>query len=360
MSKKVFHIGENVSYESGGLRSMIHNLNNYTNNHNIPSEILTLKKEISDTERTITYKSNPWFYSKNYKEILNNLEHNNSIFHLHGVFFYPQYIANNIANKKNIPNILTSHGMLSDFLMGQKSLKKSIYKKFVLKKLLQKTQILHAITQYEKEILYKISGNKNIIEIPNLIDVNRSYANTIKYNPEEEYILYLGRFHNVKGIDLLVKAFETSNPKNLKLYLVGFKNEYSKSIEDYITSKKLNSRIILRDALIGKEKENIIKNAKALIYPSNSEVIGMVNLEAASLKTPVITTINTGIKKEWSNNGGKLIRPNISELVKTIDTIKNWSLEERLENGNQIFNFVEKEYSWQKKGKIWTDLYNTL
>lgn len=360
MCKRVYHIGENVSYESGGLRSMIHNLNNYVNSHDIPSEILTLKKEKSDIERNIPYISNPWYYSKSFKEILNNLDSNNSIFHLHGVFFYPQYIANKIAYKKNIPDILTSHGMLSDFLMNQKSFKKSIYKKLVLKNLMQKTQILHAITEYEKDILFKISGNKNIIEIPNLIDVNRNYVESLNYDPEDEYILYLGRFHNVKGIDLLVKAFESCNPKSLKLYLVGFKNEYSKSIEDYLISKKLTSKIIVKDALIDDEKEMIIKNAKALIYPSNSEVIGMVNLEAAALKTPVVTTVNTGIKKEWSENGGLLLQPNISELINAINLINQWTLEERLMKGNQIFDFVEKNYSWQKKGELWSNLYNTL
>jgi len=358
MNKKIYHIGENVSYESGGLRSMIHSLSNFSNSQNIHSEILTLKKEEDDNERDIKYMKNPWFYSKDYRNILNTLNPEESIFHLHGVFFYPQYIANKIAYQKNIPNILTSHGMLSDFLMQQKSLKKSIYKTLVLKELLQKTKILHAITGYEKKILYDISKNKNIVEIPNLIDVKKDIL--VNYQPEEDYILYLGRFHSVKGIDVLVKAFEELNPSGLKLYLVGFKNDYSQKIENYIASKKLTDKIIVKDALLNEDKNIIIKNAKALIYPSNSEVIGMVNLEAAALKTPVVTTINTGLKKEWNNNGGFLIQPNLSDLKNVMSVINNWNYNDRIEHGLKLFDFVEKEYSWQQKGKLWTELYNSL
>ena len=44
----------------------------------------------------------------------------------------------------------------------------------------------------------------------------------------------------------------------------------------------------------GNQKNKLLKQAWALILPSHSEVIGMVNLEAALLKTPSITTYKTG------------------------------------------------------------------
>lgn len=358
MSKKIYHIAENISLESGGLRSMISSLNDYTNSQDLSSEILTLKKESFDLEKEIPFRKNPWFYSKYYKDILENLNPKESVFHLHGVFFYPQYIANKIAYKKNIPDIITSHGMLSNYFMGKRDFKKSIYKNLVLNNLLKKAKVLHAITENEKNVLYDLSNNKNIIEIPNLIHINSNLQ--VDYKPEEEYILYLGRFHEVKGIDLLVKAFEEANPSNLKLYLVGFKNDYSNVIQKYISSRNLTNKVYIKDALLGKEKNDILKNAKALICPSSSEVIGMVNLEAASLKTPVVTTFNTGLKKDWDRNGGMLINPNLQELKKTIQEINNWSLKERIENGENLFKFVEQEYSWEKKGRLWIELYNSL
>ena len=91
--------------------------------------------------------------------------------------------------------------------------------------------LLHAITPSEKENLYKLSKNKNIVEIPNLIHFNSGVTN-LEYQPQEEYLLFLGRFHKIKGIDLLLNAFGQMADKNIKLYLVGFKNEYAATIEE--------------------------------------------------------------------------------------------------------------------------------
>ena len=96
------------------------------------------------------------------------------------------------------------------------------------------------------------------------------------------------------------------------------------------------------------------------VAPSHSEVVGMVNLESAVFGTPVITTIQTGLKKEWSNNGGFLVNPNIDEVQKVLEVSLGWSDDERNENGKKLNNFVTKEYSWQYRFKDWLNLYKSM
>ena len=83
----------------------------------------------------------------------------------------------------------------------------------------------------------------------------------------------------------------------------------------------------------------------------------MVNLEAATFGTPVITTYNTGLSKEWNNNGGILINPIQDELIQALNIVSDMSQEERYDRGYSLRNFVYNNYSWQKKGHLWNELY---
>ena len=55
----------------------------------------------------------------------------------------------------------------------------------------------------------------------------------------------------------------------------------------------------------GAEKWALIQRAWAMIVPSYSEVVGMVNLEAALCSVPSITTYETGLT-DWNEGGGDL------------------------------------------------------
>ena len=93
------------------------------------------------------------------------------------------------------------------------------------------------------------------------------------------------------------------------------------------------------------------------MVPSYSEVIGMVNLEASACKTPVITTHQTGLSKEFANNGGVLLNPNLIELKAALQNSLSWNKNERVDRGNLLQKFIFEHYSWEKKGHLWSELY---
>jgi len=361
MKNEIFHIIEDITVESGGLRTMVTSLHNHiVNSGTYKSTILTLHKEKEDSFTCFDSGSpKSWFYSKPYGQYLETHFTSDKIAHLHGVWMYPQYIASKIALQKKTPYIVTSHGMLEPLLLKDKGLKKQVYLKLFLENILKKATYLHAITPSEKENLYKLSKNKNIVEIPNLIHFNSGVTN-LEYQPQEEYLLFLGRFHKIKGIDLLLNAFGQMADKKIKLYLVGFKNEYAATIEELAKKNNLSDRVKFIGKTVGEEKFRLYANAKAFVAPSYSEVIGMVNLEAAMCKTPVITTYNSGINPNWNKNGGLMINPEVSELVTALEEACQWSTAERIDRGIQLSNYVLNQYSWERKGHLWDDFYNSI
>lgn len=359
--KKIYQIAESVTLESGGVRTVLENLNNYLNtNGEFSSAIVANQVEKQDIHYHFpSDKFKFWGYSSELKKFLENTIKPEDLVHLHGVFMHAQYAGSKFALKRNMPYVITPHGMLEPWHLKDKQLKKKIYLTLMLNSILAKAKIIHAITPFEKDNLYKLTGHKNIIEIPNFIKYSE-LPQLPDYNPNEEYLLFLSRLHPKKGLDILIKSMGKIQNKKIKLKIVGSENSYSESLKKAIQKTDLENRIEFLGGVFGDRKFELFANAKAFVAPSYSEAIGMVNLEAAACKTPVITTFETGISPEWNTNGGLMINPNTEELTNAINCVTNWSNEERFSRGENLSNFVLTNYSWEKRGVLWNDLYSSL
>lgn len=359
--KNIYQITEDVSFKSGGVRTVLVNLDDYINSKNTyKSTILTNFKEKNDPY--LVFKPSNlkiWNFSKNYQKYLNSKINEIDVLHLHGVFMHPQFSSSKLALQNNVPFIISPHGMLEPWHLNDKRRKKELYLKFFLQKMLSKSNLLHAITPLEKENLFKLTNHKNIFEIPNFIYHSKIPKN-INYSPSEEYFLFLGRIHPKKGLDILIKSMMKMENKKIKLKIVGELNQYSNELKNICTKLNLNKRVEFLGSVFGDEKYNLYSNAKAFVAPSYTEAIGMVNLEAAVCKTPVITTYNTGINPNWNLNGGIMINPNTQELTLALNDASNWSQKERNERGILLSTYVINNYSWEQKGHLWTEAYSSL
>ena len=355
---KILHIVEDFSLSSGGLRTAIKNLDFYMNSLGLESYILSSSKEINDAIFLVE-PSNKYLYSKKWIHKINFIVRSKKIdiIHIHGVWLYPQYIGAKYAIKNNIPFILSTHGMFQPWLWKKGRLKKKIYFRLISKKVFSRASLIHTITSNEsKNIKFYFPNNKQR-KIPNLISME---GENLDLRKNEKYILYLGRLNKSKGIDLLLRAFSMIDVLGYKLIIAGEFNDYKKELQSLSKSLKLTDKIKFIGLVKNKEKIKLIRNAWVMVAPTYSDVIGMVNLEAASLKTPMITTYKTGLKKGWDINGGKLINPNEKELISALNEALNWSLEERNKNGEKLFDFVLKNYSWNSRANDWKNLYKSV
>jgi len=182
----------------------------------------------------------------------------------------------------------------------------------------------------------------------------------IEKEESEKYILFLGRLHNKKGIDLLIQAFAQLRHTNIILKIAGPITPYKKVLDKLVTELKLESKVEFLGMVTGKEKYQLYKNAWVFAAPSHSEVIGMVNLEAGILGTPVITTYQTGLYPAWQEHGGLLIDPNIEELKKSLNEALHWSDAERKERGKTLKAFIIEHYSWENNIFKWKALYESV
>ena len=104
---KILHIVEDFSLLSGGLRTVIKDLNKYLNEDNITSFILSSDEEKGDDIFTVVSKK-PWLYSKEWSDKIIDLnkKYKFDLFHIHGVWMYPQYISAKYCVENSIPFII--------------------------------------------------------------------------------------------------------------------------------------------------------------------------------------------------------------------------------------------------------------
>jgi glycosyltransferase involved in cell wall biosynthesis len=128
-------------------------------------------------------------------------------------------------------------------------------------------------------------------------------------NPSNDYIAYVGRIIEPKGLHLIiqsVKLYNTNSNNKLTLRIAG-KHYSGHSKDSYWKSNiepNINDKDIIYDGYIDNDQKlnRFIGNAKALIVPSIfEEPFGMVIIEALACGTPVIG-LNSGAIPEIINN----------------------------------------------------------
>jgi len=314
-----------------------------------------------------------WRWSRDLHALIRNvLSERGGIVHIHGVWTAPQYLAAGYAGKMHMPCIVSPHGQLMPALAssagGETSLwKKRLYRALIANDLLRHASVLHAITNVEADVI-RITCPKNRIEvIPHGIDIKLldreiSSIPATKQADNRRTILFLGRLDYRKGIELLIRAFSQARlPGFWQLVIAGPDDHpgYRQRISKLIQGMDCRSRIAFLDPVFGQEKWLQYLDADLFCLPSSSEVMGLVNLEAALCGLPVLTTPQAGLEG-WQEAGGLLIAPNLDAWVAALRQATGWSEEERQRRGARLRDWVCQRYNTGRMQRLWTDMYSSL
>lgn len=286
------------------------------------------------------------------------------VFHVHGAWSAPQYFAARTADKAGVPFVFTAHGMLEPWLWDQQGwkirTKKRLYWSTMAYPSLRKANVVHAITPLEKEHLARLFPNNRIEVIPNAIEA--SEAEECPQTERGKNILFLGRIEPKKGVDILLRAFAIAKiSKEWRVDVVGpsWSTNYLSELKAIANEFGLGERVRFHGPLFGEEKHKLIDSAWVLVAPSHSEVVGLVNLEAAKRCLPTITTYQTGLY-DWELGGGLLVEPQIDAVSKALEAACSWTIQEQRDRGLASRNLVWRRYSWQAVMPLWVQLYSSL
>jgi glycosyltransferase involved in cell wall biosynthesis len=307
-------------------------------------------------------------FSPKMKKQLKGEINNFDIIHMHNFRSYQNSIVYHYAKKYEVPYILQAHGDIPR-IFGKKQLKK-IYDYIWGNKLLNDANGLIASNNIEIKQYQNIGLDENKIWIvPNGIDI--SYYSQIpkkgefrkKYsiNEDEKIILYLGRIHKIKGIDLLIDTFADLIDKfaNVKLVIVGPDDGFLQVLEKQVRNLDIDGKVIFTGPLFNRDKLEAYVDADVFVLPSRYETFGVCVLEACICGAPVIVAENCGIANLIEDKVGFVVKFDKRQLKHAILKIfDNENMRKKFEKNCK--NFVKERFDWEKIVNRFEEVYSIL
>jgi glycosyltransferase involved in cell wall biosynthesis len=357
-----------------------HEIEIFTTDLDFANNAKTFNKKLPRIEQYDNYKINrthPWFsYSlffinpKIYSEIKN---FHPDVIHSIGVRSFQSFVASMISKKENIPLIISDQGGLTTHpdLDNANTIKKFLFKlqEPMIKYIVNCATRISVANEYEKKIFETYCDSSKITIIRNGIDLeiqNKPISNfKKKYNIQNSFILFLGRFHTVKGIDILLKSIQLiqNDPLflNVQLVIMGVDFGFQNQMLDMIKELKITEKVIVIKNPPRLDVLSAYKECEFLVLPSRWELSPLTPLEGFAFKKTVVSTISHGIPYTITHQkNGLLVEPeNFKEFAESIIyLLKN--KDKRDEFGLNGFNLVQELCNSKIMSKKTLELYEKV
>ena len=218
---KVLHITNEFTKKNFSISSLILYISNFLfKRYHLDFSILTTTSDDNlFTEKNIDILNlNSWTGYFNKKNLIKKINCHDVI-HIHGLWAPIQFISIIICIKDSKNCFVHPHGMLLNEAIKSGGLIKLIFKKvslFFLKLIMDNNIKFISITNQETEAINKYFPNTNITEISNPIPFDIQLK---EKEIKKKTMVYFGRIHPHKNIDLMIEASTPSidvpliNPK---------------------------------------------------------------------------------------------------------------------------------------------------
>lgn len=293
------------------------------------------------------------------------------LIHIHEIWHHSHFVGYRLAKRFNKPYVVSVHGALEPWCLNYKALKKRIFSSLFERQILEQASVLHAITEKEVKNIRAFGViNTPVATIPNGIDL-QEFQNLppkeelIKFYPklkDKKVILFLGRIHPQKGLDLLGKVFSEIAKKRKDVYLLiagPDEGGYQAQIEKLLEKEGVLNKIIFTGMLTGYKKLVALSGADFFVLPSYSEGFSITILEAMVCGVPVIITTGCNFLEVAENSAGIVINPNVDELKEAMIKLleKPELAEEMGKNGKEL---VRETFTWDKVADQMIILYEKV
>lgn len=281
------------------------------------------------------------------------------VFHLNGHWFWENYFFARLCTRYDIPYILHPRGML--WVSYRRPLLKRVFNLVLGNWIVSHASKIILLSEFERTQLANYSiKEENLIVIPNGVEIAELESSSSK--PDESYLLYLGRIEERKNLKFLIRSFEKAYQKNraLKLRLVGpFERGYEQILIKLIRELNLGEVVRVEGPLYGKDKEELLKGAQAVIYPAQGEPFGRTVFEAFAAGTLCLTPLQSGGAEYVRKFAPELLYPDHSEdmLAKKILNVGKMALDHRRRLIFEARSWVEQNLDWSLISKKILDSY---
>jgi glycosyltransferase involved in cell wall biosynthesis len=292
------------------------------------------------------------------------------VVHMHGLWQGHTRRGARAARAARVPYLMAAHGMAEPWALRHKRLKKSLYLALVESRNLKRAACLHALSRPEIGHLRELAPWTPVCFVPNGVDLAafddlppRSAIE--REHPELEgkfVLLFLGRVHVKKGLDLLAGALGRLAPEfpDLHILMAGKDDGAWSPFAERIDQLGLSRRVTYVGHVGGERARQVWAAADAFILPSYSEGFSMAILEALACSLPCLVTTACHFPELAAAEGGIVVEPERDAVTSGLRDLLERSPEERRRLGENGRRLVERDYTWDQQAHRLASVYRWL
>ncbi len=214
-------------------------------------------------------------------------------------------------------------------------------------KMLDAANAILVLSELEKEIVekrwQKLKSKAKVKVLENAVAIDET--NEIKRSGEKKTIIFLGRFHESKGLHEIVEACRRLKNENLQFR---FKAFGAGDLQNFFVgemTKILGDDFYFGGVIAGKEKQKELAASDVFLLPSRyGEGLPMAMLEAMAAKCVVVASKMASIGAVVENNvNGLTVEPqNVAQIIEKLKLILSGEIDAKMIGENARRTIAEK------------------
>ena len=375
---KILHVQSTLSPRFGGPATVLPQLVEAQADSGL--EVVVATTNLNATSRGGAYRSPGWdtlangtvpvFYgeaqvpqlmvSPSLGNYLRNSIRDFDIVHIHGIYRFPTTAAAYLSRRYGVPYIIRPHGSLDPYLYDKSTSSvlwlKRLYERWFDLPNLNAASAIHYTAEDERSRASFLKLRSPSFIVPNGVEWERFKALPERGSMRARWgignsplVLFLGRLHFGKGLDLLVPAFHSVRRAipDVQLVIAGPENDgYGQKVRGWVSEWGLNSAVHFVGPLQGADVVKAYVDADVLAQPSYTENFGMTIIEAMACALPVVISNRVNIHREISEAGAGLVaRCDAGDVATALQALLS-DTDRRHQMGSAGRRWVEERFSW--------------
>lgn len=282
------------------------------------------------------------------------------IVHVHGLYRFPPTWAAWQARRQGVPYVIRPHGALDPYLYTRSSSRnlrfKRLYERCFDLPNLHAAGAIHYTAEEERERASFLGLKAPSFVVPNGLDWARYRelpargALRARWGlGEAPVVLFLGRLHFKKGLDLLIPAFDAlrRSVPDAQLVIAGPENDdYGRKVRGWVGERGLQAAVHFVGSLEGADVVQAYVDADGFALPSYTENFGMTVAEAMACALPVVISDQVNIHAEVSGAGAGLVTAcDVGEVTAALESLLR-DPDRRRAMGAAGRRLVQERFAW--------------
>ena len=289
--------------------------------------------------------------------------------HVHELWHHPGLAAGVAARRHRVPCVWTLHGGLNEWPL-RRNLKKRLYLRFLQRSLFESAAGVHALTDAEAESFRRLGVRAPALVAPNGVALPSAQASGsapagFAWQPAvqgKEVLLFLGRLHPMKGVNLLLSAFIRLAARfpNAVLLIVGPDEAGTqRRMERALAQAGLAQRVVFTGILDGAAKMAALAAADVFVLPSYTEGFSNAILEAMAASLPVVISTQCHFPDVAAAGAGHVVATDVAAIERAIERLLQ-NPAGRCEMGRKGRALVAERYAWEQVAATMSDWYRGI